>query len=60
MIFTVVALLPVTFQLLRPELSFDPLALILAIGIAAAWLVILGKRIRARLHERRVVGQQAR
>jgi hypothetical protein len=48
-VFTVVALLPATFQALRPELSFDPIALILAIAIALAWLVVLFRRVRARV-----------
>lgn len=47
-VFTVVALLPATFQALRPELALDPIALMLALAIALAWLVVLFRSVRGR------------
>ena len=51
-------------HVLRPELSFDPLALILTIMIAIAWLMVLLRSVRARwesvrLQERRAFDPQS-
>jgi hypothetical protein len=64
MMLTVVALLPAMFQVVRPELSFDPVALVLGIAVAVAWLMVLFRSVRARwegfrLHDGREFGLHA-
>lgn len=58
-VLTVIGLLPAMIHVVRPELSFDPLAMILTIMIGIGWLMVFLRSVRARWESRQPQARRA-